>query len=339
MASSDGDARSMRPELATLAAAQGGVFLRRQALAVGYSPDEMRLALRRQEWIRVRHGAYVETQSYERLNEDERYRLLVRAVMLALDEPAVASHQSASAMWELPLWGTDLKRVHVTRRRDHGARTQAGVKHHTATLPDEVCTTVRAVAVTSLERTAVDVGREYGFEAGVICADAALRAGADADRLRSVMQQLREWPGACAAAAAVAIADGGSESPGESRSRVLVLEAGLPRPLLQPWIAHRSFTARVDMLIASSDLIIEFDGRLKYERRTAIGESRLADADRVWAEKLREDQLRELGFEVIRLVWADLDGARRALAVRRLQEASERGRRRAPSCQQYLLAS
>ena len=329
----------MRPPLAALAAAQGGVFLRRQALAHGYSPDETRLALRRREWTRVRHGAYADTTSYEQLSAEDRYRLRVRAVMLAIEEPAVASHHSSAAMWGLPLWGTDLALVHVTRRRDFGARTQAYVKHHTTTLPDEICATVESLAVTSLERTAVDVGREYGYEAGVVCADAALRAGADPGQLRAVMAQLREWPGACAAAAAVAVADGGAESPGESRSRVLVLEAGLPTVSTQAWIADGEFSARVDMVVKCCNLVIEFDGRSKYERRAAPTESRLADGDLVWAEKLREDRLRELGFEVVRLVWADLAEPRRSLAARRLQEAAERGRRRATQCEQYLIAS
>ena len=328
----------MRPELAALAAAQGGVFLRRQALGFAYSAEEIKLTLRRGKWIRVRHGAYAEASSYGKLTEAERYRSLVYAVMLAVDVPAVASHQSAAVLSDLPLWGTDLSRVHLTRRLGHGARTQAGVKHHTASLPDHARTTVGCLAVTSLERTAIDVAREYGFEAGVVSADAALRAGADRDRLQETMREMREWPGACAAAAATAVADGCAESVGESRSRLVVLESGLPPPRLQVRILHGDLCARVDMLVESCNLIIEFDGRSKYVRARGDDESQFADADEVWAEKLREDWLRELGFEVVRLVWADLAPSRRPLTIRRLMDAAVRGRRRSARCNQFLAA-
>jgi hypothetical protein len=93
------------------------------------------------------------------------------------------------------------------------------------------------------------------------------------------------------------------------------------------------------MLVQPGNLIIEFDGRAKYERCPALGESRLADGDLVWAEKQREDRLRELGFEVIRLVWPDLSDPRRVLAIRRLQAAAERGRSRGASCGRYVLTS
>lgn len=329
---------SVRPRLTAVAAAQEGVFLRRQALTCGYSSDEVKLALRRREWVRVRHGAYAEASGYDDLTEAERYRMLVLAVMLAIDEPAVASHNSAAAVLGLPLWGTDLSMVHVTRRLGYGARTQAAVKHHTAGLPDHAVTRARSLAVTCPERTSIDLAREYGFEAGVVAADAALRGGADLALLQQMMKEMREWPGACAAAAAVAAADGCSESPGESLARLVVVESGLPPPRLQARIVDGDFCARVDMLVERWNLVVEFDGRGKYERRGGRDESRLADGDVVWAEKLREDRLRDLGFEVVRLVWADLAGCRRVLAIQRLLDAAARGRRRSARCGQYLAA-
>jgi hypothetical protein len=48
----------------------------------------------------------------------------------------------------------------------------------------------------------------------------------------------------------------------------------------------------------------EFDGRVKYGRLLKPGES---PGDAVFAEKLREDALRDLGFEVVRWTWDDLE--------------------------------
>lgn len=54
--------------------------------------------------------------------------------------------------------------------------------------------------------------------------------------------------------------------------------------------------ARVDFLYEDMKLVIEVDGRKKYEK-----------AQDVWDEKLREDRLRALGYVIVRLTWADLD--------------------------------
>ena len=43
-------------------------------------------------------------------------------------------------------------------------------------------------------------------------------------------------------------------------------------------------------------------------------------------EKVREDRLRELGYEVVRLTWADLDDP--SLVARRLEAAFARARTR-----------
>ena len=73
--------------------------------------------------------------------------------------------------------------------------------------------------------------------------------------------------------------------------------------------------ARVDALFAEQRTIVEFDGRVKYD-----------DPDAIWREKLREDRLRELGYEVVRVTWAELfDPVALAAKVRR---AFDRARRR-----------
>jgi hypothetical protein len=65
----------------------------------------------------------------------------------------------------------------------------------------------------------------------------------------------------------------------------------------------------VDLMDEPRGVIIEADGRAKY-----------AAPEDLWREKRREDAVRELGFEVIRFVYADyrapqawLDSYRRAL--------------------------
>ncbi|HYP45923.1 MAG TPA: hypothetical protein VEQ66_12090 [Propionibacteriaceae bacterium] len=47
----------------------------------------------------------------------------------------------------------------------------------------------------------------------------------------------------------------------------------------------------------------EFDGRIKYGRLLKAGESA---GDVIYAEKLREDEMRDLGWQVVRWMYADL---------------------------------
>ncbi|MBA3529941.1 MAG: hypothetical protein H0T91_11670 [Propionibacteriaceae bacterium] len=65
----------------------------------------------------------------------------------------------------------------------------------------------------------------------------------------------------------------------------------------------------------------EFDGKIKYGRLLKPGQN---PSDVVFAEKLREDALRDLGWQVVRWIWEDL--ARPRALAERLERAFARGR-------------
>jgi len=94
-----------------------------------------------------------------------------------------------------------------------------------------------------------------------------------------------------------ALADPRIESAAESRALWVLHIMGIPRPTPQVSIRDEWGTpfARVDFLIEDAGVIIEIDGMAKYE-----------DILDLRAEKVREDRLRSLGYEVVRLTWADL---------------------------------
>jgi len=319
------------------------VFFRHQALACGYSDMEVRELKRTREWLVVRRGAYVEACVAPPEGDIEGWhRLRTLAVLHHVQVPSVASHTSAVGLLGLPHWGTDLSHVYLTRSRRHAGRIEAGVSHHEADLPDWQTTTVAGVRCTNGARTAWDIGREFGFEAGVVVGDAVLRLGrqderrgvvgmrpgpqvgathADLDRLARLMG---DWPKARAATEAVAFADAGAETVGESLARMFVVSLGFPPPRTQAVITGHGLTARVDMLVEELDWVIEFDGRQKYRRTRDDCDPVVDDGDVVWAEKLREDALRGLGMHVSRLVWADLFGSRRRQAGAALWRTAER---------------
>ena len=127
-------------------------------------------------------------------------------------------------------------------------------------------------------------------------------------------------PGARAAGRVIAFADGGSESVGESRSRVMLHREGLPRPELQMTVCDEDgiFLGRADFGYRRRKVLGEFDGRVKYQNGLRADDP----GEVVFREKQREDALRAAGWAVVRWIWADLDEP--AAVVHRLRRALDR---------------
>ncbi|HVH20821.1 MAG TPA: hypothetical protein VNA11_00035 [Pseudonocardia sp.] len=165
--------------------------------------------------------------------------------------------------------------------------------------------------VTGLARTVVDLARTVPFEEAVEVADAALRGRPDQRAplapvvLAAELARAARWPGSPPARRAIAFADGRSASVGESRSRVAIAGAGLPAPVLQWAVRDRAgrLVGYTDFGWPELHTVGEFDGRVKYGRLLRSGQDA---GDSVFAEKVREDRLRDLGLAVVRWTWSDL---------------------------------
>ena len=120
----------------------------------------------------------------------------------------------------------------------------------------------------------------------------------------------------------VAMADARSENPGESASRVRLIEAGIPVPELQYEVFDEDgrLVARTDFCWEEFKTLGEFDGKVKYGRLLNPGQD---PGDVVFEEKVREDALRRLGWQVVRWIWADL--ARPEELAERVRRAFRRG--------------
>ena len=114
--------------------------------------------------------------------------------------------------------------------------------------------------------------------------------------------------------------DPASESVGETRARLLLVDLGHDvRSQVRIPDTTGAVFARVDLLVGTW-VVVEFDGLVKYEG--AEGRAALA------AEKAREDRLRAMGYEVVRLTWADLARPHRVQAL--VRSALERVAAREP---------
>ena len=290
------------------------LHIRSRLLASGFSDDEVRRLLRIGDLTRVRRGSYVVGPLPD--EPVRRHRLAISAAVRALAGEAVVSHASAAVVHGLPLWNTPLGRVHVTRDRVTGGRRGRIVHVHSAPLhPDEIVL-VDGVAVTSVARTLVDVARTAPFEQAVVVVDAALARGVvDGPALAEALLRATGWRGAPAARRAVAFAEPGAASVGESRSRVAIMRAGLPRPVLQWEVRNGSghLVGRSDFGWPALGAVGEFDGGIKYGRLLRPGQS---PGEAVFAEKVREDRIRATDLGVARWVWDELGPAFAPVAAR-----------------------
>ncbi|MGY1594924.1 hypothetical protein ACI79D_23365 [Geodermatophilus sp. SYSU D00708] len=300
------------------------VLLRRAAVATGWSDDELARHTRGGRLARLRRGAYL--PGAVPVDPVARHRLLVRATLAGLRRPAVVSHQSAAVLHGLPLWGVGLGRVHVTRRPPASSEAGRLLRSHVARLQDDEVVTVDGLAVTSPVRTALDLARTLPLEPAVVALDAVLAAEVvEHEQLRGALAGVAGTRGSRAAARAVDLADGRSESVGESHSRVLLHRLGSSPSTLQREIhsADGVFLGRADFAWEAEGVLGEFDGRVKYGRALRPGQD---PGDAEFEEKRREDALRDEDWRVVRWTWADLTPG--DVVANRVGRALARGRRR-----------
>lgn len=285
---------------------QHGVLTTRDAAECGVDGHGLQLLCKRGRLTRLRTGCYVDSTLWAAAGVEERLALRALAVYRTFGERWAVSHASALALYGLPL--PDLGAVaHLSRRTPGPARSRSGLVAHVP-MPPEQLRRHRDAWCSQPGVALVQAAGGLGLPGAVASADAALHRGlVTSDELTSALGAVRVGPGRPVAAAMAQLADGRSESAGESRCRVTFVLAGLPVPVVQAIISDGQTTARVDFLFRQYSVIVEFDGALKYDG--ANGRAALV------AEKRREDWLRSLGFEVVRITWRDLDDP---LRVRRL---------------------
>lgn len=276
----------------------------REFAADGVSPNQLSRMVQAGELVRVRRGAYARPGDNP-LSPIAAHLRLLRATLPTCDPSAVVSHVSAAIVHDLPVWNSRLDRIHLTRDREGGGRTRRLTRVHAAALPTRDVVEVDGFRVTAIPRTVVDLARSLPVGEAVAAGDAALSRVSRAELERAVAGQAGRT-GVGRARWVVSFLDPDSESAGESFSRVVLHQAGLPRPEPQYEVfgPDRRLVGRCDFGWPQFGVLGEFDGKKKYSdllRRPG----QTAD-DVLIDEKKREDRLRALGWIVIRWMWNDL---------------------------------
>ena len=300
------------------------LVLRRDAVLAGWSDEELGRFARSGQWSRIRRGAYADGQLPA--NAVARHALLVAATLGSLRRPAVVSHQSAAVLLGLPVWGASLDRVHITRCPPASSQVAGPLRCHVARLRDDEVTSIGGFRVTDAARTVLDLARSLPFETAVVALDSVMHEGlVTRELIEQRLFDIAGTRGSRHAARVVRFADERSGSVGESRSRVLLHDLGHAPSALQHVITSSTgaFVARTDFAWEEDKVVGEFDGRIKYGRLLRPGQDA---GDAVFEEKLREDAIRDIGWEVVRWTWVDLSAP--AHLAERVERARIRGARR-----------
>jgi hypothetical protein len=284
-----------------------GVFTRAEILDLGYDDRFIRQALQARMITRVRHGAYCFSDTWQTAEAVSRHLIHARAVMRSLGGRVVLSHTTALLAQGVSLWGADLTRVHVTRVDGASGHVNKDVIHHEGLLDDSEIVSIDGMLMTTGARAVLEAGTVQGTESAIVSTDSALRAGVTtSEKLAAQLAAMERWPFTQHLQLVLRLADARAESPGESRSRYLFWLCGLPAPDLQVEVRDdRGWLVGVtDFGWRKHGVLGEFDGKVKYGRLLKPGQQ---PGDAVFAEKRREDRLREVtGFSVFRLTWSDL---------------------------------
>ncbi|TFC05925.1 hypothetical protein E3O42_01945 [Cryobacterium adonitolivorans] len=291
---------------------QTGLFLVKK---IGVSDTDARQARREVDLgqaIRLRRGVLTTAERWAALGPGHKYLDRIRAVVETRRLDPVVSHQSAAALWGIPLGGAWPRAVHVLVRPESHARSKNGVLVHRTEFDWEEIVEIDGMLVTSPARTLLDLARTVSFADAVVALDHALnpdradpRVLVYAEELSETLARVGSARGQVRAQRAIDFARPNAANPGESLSRVAIFELGFPDPELQ--VPHRNprggwyFT---DHEWRASLLIGEFDGKGKYLKEEYLrGRS---PGEVVYEEKIREDHLRAEGFTVVRWGWAEL---------------------------------
>ncbi len=285
---------ALDPVLHATAAAQRGVLTTAQAAECGVSAPALVALVRAGVLDHPGRGVYVVAGLAEEEREPRHLQLCAAALLVYPD--AVLAGTSALLAHGIPVWGADLARPLVRRPSDRWRGVACFTVRHGV---GDVVSTDHGPAQ-PVARALAEHAVDHGIEPGVVSADAALHRGLlTVEELADAADAVSSWRHGSRAAAMTRHADGRRESVGESRCGISVALAGIAVvPQVEIHEPGGALVGRVDFLVEGTNVIIEFDGRVKYDS---------GDPGVLWAEKRREDRLRRLGYVVVRITWADLE--------------------------------
>lgn len=280
-----------------------GPFTLRQGLDAGLTPDQLRTSA----WKHLSFNWYC----WAGLRVTEEMRL--STIQAGLPRGAAFSGLTAARLHGLDLPPARRPEVIIPPELEIADRIQATVRR--VELHPTDITWCRGFPVTGPLRTAFDLAGRLPLIEGVVAIDLALHAGLiDLNDFASYVAGHAGRPGVVRARQVLTHAEPKSESPMESRLRMLLVLAGLPRPEAQVDLIapEGAFAGRADLFYPEARLAVEFDGE--------------NHRDRLVSDDRRQNRIADLGVTLLRYTKPDLTERPTAI-VAEVSAALRRGSR------------
>jgi hypothetical protein len=300
---------TFRERVTAFAAGQGRVFRPGQLEAIGVDPSIVRTMVGRQWWIRMRHGVYADAEAWAASEGDptDRHLLQCAAAIVSLPLETYAFGRTAAAVHGLPAPRNQLTALHLVRGIATDQRALLGRVTSTEGLPDvrikthdlsgDSVLTIGGVPTVSRDLAGISAAATYSPDWALSVLDgAAWKRPESIERLAAIAD---DWPrlrGIGVVRSMLPLVRSGAQTPLESISRLRLVKAGLPEPMLQyPLYDREGLVGYADMGWPELGVIGECDGLMKYQSGEVLIQ-----------EKRREDRIRALGFIVVRWTWDDI---------------------------------
>jgi hypothetical protein len=249
-----------------------------------------RSQLRGGDWRRLLRGVY----AHAALPVD--HLTMCQAAALVIEGRGVLSGRSAALVHGVDVLPPDAP-VEVTVPTQ--LRNRAGLAVVRSPLVRADAMRWTGLPVTSPVRTAFDLARRLPRAEAVVGVDALCHAGLLSPAEVAAYARARPgWPGIAPLPGVLSLVDPGAESPMETRTRLVLIDGGLPRPVTQHVVVDDGgrFVARLDLAYAGRRLGIEYDGDHHRDRAAFRRDLR------------RQNALRACGWTVLRFTAADIYG-------------------------------
>jgi very-short-patch-repair endonuclease len=211
--------------------------------------------------------------------------------------PPGAAFCGCTAAWLHGLDVAPCSPIEVTVPENAGVSARSGMAVRRSTLRKGDIVLLRGLPATSMARTLAELCGRSSLTEAVVLADSALHLGrVRLEDLQAWVKSNRKRHGIANLRRVITLADPAAESHMESRLRMLLVLAGLPRPKAQVSIydRHGRFAGRPDLYYEEHRLGIEYDG--------GVHRDALVDDNR------RQNRLLNAGVRLLRFTGADVLG-------------------------------
>jgi very-short-patch-repair endonuclease len=250
--------------------------------------------LRGPRWRRLFPDVYVAA------NVPMDHRMWCHAAMVYANEAGAVAISGLSAAH---VWGVELRpgleRVELTMAPGSGLRTRDRLTVRHRTLAGSDIDSFTGIAVTSGVRTAFDLARDLPRVDAIIALDSLTHAlVVSLDDLRQQVDAIAGFgiKGCRTFANAVRDCEPLAESPMETRTRLVLVDGGLPRPVAQYEVrdVFGRLVARVDLAYPHKRIALEYDG--DYHRSRDVFQKDIR----------RKNALSDAGWTVITIAAAEV---------------------------------